>query len=99
MFLWSGIKILNVFVIRDQNLGQKYRISYEKIYLVTTLLLTKRGVIEQSIHFIWLFAYEACRVKNNFKTSGTTLILHDSSTMSVSQKIARAQTGDAPLTK
>ena len=37
MFLWSGIKILNVFVIRDQNLGQKYRISYEKIYLVTTL--------------------------------------------------------------
>ena len=27
MFLWSGIKILNVFVIRDQNLGQKYRIS------------------------------------------------------------------------
>ena len=38
MFLWSGIKILNVFVIRDQNLGQKYRISYEKIYLVATLL-------------------------------------------------------------
>ena len=33
----SGIKIVNVFVISDQNLGQKYRISYEKIYLVTTL--------------------------------------------------------------
>ena len=37
MFLWSGIKILNVFVIRDQNLGQKCRFSYEKIYLVTNL--------------------------------------------------------------
>ena len=39
MFLWSGIKILNVFVIRDQNVEQKYRISYEKKYLVTTLTL------------------------------------------------------------
>ena len=39
MFLWSGIKILNVFVIRDQNLGQKYRISNEKKYLVTTLTI------------------------------------------------------------
>ena len=37
----SGIKILNVFVIRDQNLGQKYRISYEKIYLVTTLVIVQ----------------------------------------------------------
>ena len=33
----SGIKILIVFGIRDQHFGQKYGISYEKIYLVTTL--------------------------------------------------------------
>ena len=39
IFAGSGIKILNVFWIRDQNFGQKYGISYEKIYLVTTLSL------------------------------------------------------------
>ena len=33
----SGVKILIVFAIRDQHFGQKYGISYEKIYLVTTL--------------------------------------------------------------
>ena len=37
VFVESGIKILNVFEIRDQNFGQKYGISNEKIYLVTTL--------------------------------------------------------------
>ena len=31
------MKILNVFEIRDQNFAQKYGISTEKIYLVTTL--------------------------------------------------------------
>ena len=36
----SGIKILIVFGIRDQHFGQKYGISYEKIYLVTTLICT-----------------------------------------------------------
>ena len=36
IFAGSGIKIRIVFGIRDQNFGQKYGISYEKVYLVTT---------------------------------------------------------------
>ena len=37
VFVESGIKIFNVFEIRDQNFGEKYGISNEKIYLVSTL--------------------------------------------------------------
>ena len=44
----SGFKILIVFGIRDQHFGQKYGISYEKIYLVTTLLLVVKVFTNQA---------------------------------------------------
>jgi len=50
-FWGSEIKILNVFEIRDQNFGQKYGISNEKIYLATTWLL---GRFHQIKCFIFL---------------------------------------------